>query len=232
MTLAVTDNGREFTDRLFGLRKRAATGNHEFDRLCAELGIEHRLAPPMHPQTNGMVERFNGRIEDVLQSHRFRSGEDLEHTILRYVLLYNGQLPQSVLKGRTPLAALKDWHRDKPELFRKRPYNHPGWDTCQWASVPGSRRGRRLQPGMPGPGRRHIAVRPEGRSRTGCVDWAPRSASDGGLGQWHRALIDRHGSRCVRRCSATHLAALGQLRTFARRGMGVMAFPVVPHRLV
>ncbi|QDA35747.1 transposase family protein (plasmid) [Paracoccus liaowanqingii] len=24
------------------------------------------LAPPMHPQTNGMVERFNGRIEDVL----------------------------------------------------------------------------------------------------------------------------------------------------------------------
>ena len=66
-------------------RKRGATGNHEFDRLCADLGIEHRLAPPMRPQTNGMVERFNGRIEDVLQSHRFRSGEDLEQTILRYV---------------------------------------------------------------------------------------------------------------------------------------------------
>jgi hypothetical protein len=32
---------------LFGLRKRAATGQHEFDLLCAELGIEHRLAPPM-----------------------------------------------------------------------------------------------------------------------------------------------------------------------------------------
>jgi hypothetical protein len=24
--------GKEFTDRLFGLRRRAATGNHEFDR--------------------------------------------------------------------------------------------------------------------------------------------------------------------------------------------------------
>ena len=34
------DNGKEFTDRLFGLRKRAATGEHEFDKLCAELGIE------------------------------------------------------------------------------------------------------------------------------------------------------------------------------------------------
>jgi len=30
----LTDNGKEFTDRLFGLRKRSATGEHEFDRLC------------------------------------------------------------------------------------------------------------------------------------------------------------------------------------------------------
>jgi transposase InsO family protein len=93
ITRVLTDNGKEFTDRLFGLRKRAATGNHEFDRLCADLGIEHRLAPPMRPQTNGMVERFNGRIEDVLQSHRFRSGEDLEQTILRYVRLYGSGTP-------------------------------------------------------------------------------------------------------------------------------------------
>lgn len=72
--------GKTFTDRLFGLRKRAATEQHEFDLLCAEPGIEHCLAPPMRPQTNGMVERFNGRIEDVLQSHRFHSGKDLEQT--------------------------------------------------------------------------------------------------------------------------------------------------------
>jgi transposase InsO family protein len=91
-TRVLTDNGKEFTDRLFGLRRRPATGAHEFDRLCATLGIEHRLAPPMRPQTNGMVERFNGRIEDVLQSHHFRRGEDLEQTILRYVHLYNSQL--------------------------------------------------------------------------------------------------------------------------------------------
>ena len=41
------------------------------------------------PQTNGMVERFNGRIEDVLQSHHFRSGEELEASLHRYVWLYN-----------------------------------------------------------------------------------------------------------------------------------------------
>ncbi len=41
----------------------------------------------MRPQTNAMVERFNGRIEDVLQSHRFRSGEGPAQTLLRYVHL-------------------------------------------------------------------------------------------------------------------------------------------------
>jgi hypothetical protein len=45
-----------------------------------------------HPQTNSMVERFNGRIEDVLQSLHFRSDEELETTLHRYVVLYNQQL--------------------------------------------------------------------------------------------------------------------------------------------
>ena len=130
-TRVLSDNGKAFTDRLFGLRKRAATGEHEFDLLCSELGIEHRLTPPMHPQTNGMVERFNGRIEDVLQSHRFQSGEDLEQTILRYVHLYNSQLPQSALKGQTPIRALKEWKRQRPELFKKHVYNHAGCDTYE-----------------------------------------------------------------------------------------------------
>ena len=102
----LTDNGKEFTDRLFGLRKRKATGRHEFDLLCADLDIEHRLAPPQHPQTNGMVERFNGRIEEVLQSHHFHSGEDLETTLDRYVLLYNQQLPQSALGSKTPATSV------------------------------------------------------------------------------------------------------------------------------
>jgi hypothetical protein len=68
-----------------------------------------------------MVERFTGRIEDVLQSHHFRSEEDLNATMHHYVLLYNQQLPQSVLQSRTPLQAMKDWHKLKPELFKKTP---------------------------------------------------------------------------------------------------------------
>jgi len=68
---------------------------------------------PNKPFTNGMVERFNGRIEEVLQSHHFRSGENLEARLHRYVLLYNQQLPQSSLGSKTPLQAIKDWHKRK-----------------------------------------------------------------------------------------------------------------------
>lgn len=60
--------GKAFTACLFGLHKRAPTGQHAFNTLCADLGIEPRLAPPMRPQTNGMVERFNDRMEGGLET--------------------------------------------------------------------------------------------------------------------------------------------------------------------
>ncbi|SFW37214.1 Integrase core domain-containing protein, partial [Nitrosovibrio sp. Nv17] len=102
---------------------------HEFDQLCQELGIEHRLTKPRTPRTNGMVERFNGRIADVLKTHRFNSREDMEQTLLRYVALYNHQLPQSALKSSTPMQAMKQWYQSHPHLFNKRPYDRPGCDT-------------------------------------------------------------------------------------------------------
>lgn len=124
----LTDNGKEFTDRLFASKEREPSGNHEFDQLCRELGIEHRLTKPRTPRTNGMVERFNGRIADVLKTHRFNSREDMEETLLRYVALYNHQLPQSALKSSTPMQAMKDWYQTHPHLFHKRPYDRTGCD--------------------------------------------------------------------------------------------------------
>jgi len=77
----------------------------------------------------GAMERFNGRIEDVLQSHHFQSGEEMEATLHRCVWLYNQELPQSALGSKTPLQAMKDWHKLKPELFKKQPYYRPGCDS-------------------------------------------------------------------------------------------------------
>jgi hypothetical protein len=44
-------------------------------------------------------------------------------------LLYNQQPPQSVLQSRTPLQAMKDWYKLKPELFKKNPSYITGCDT-------------------------------------------------------------------------------------------------------
>jgi transposase InsO family protein len=101
-----------------------------FNQLCAELGIERRLTQPKSPRTNGMVERFNGRIEEVLQGHHLRSGEDPETTLHRSVRLCNQQLPLSALGSKSPLQAMKDWHKIKPQRFGKQPYDLPGCDSA------------------------------------------------------------------------------------------------------
>ena len=76
-----------------------------------------------------MVERFNGRIADVLKTNRFDSALDLEQTLMRYVYLYNTQLPQSALASKTPMLAMKEWHKSHPHLFVKRSTNHAGRNT-------------------------------------------------------------------------------------------------------
>jgi hypothetical protein len=76
-----------------------------------------------------MAERFNGRISDVLKTNRFDSALELVQTLMRYVHLYNTQLPQSALRSRTPMQAMKDWHESHSHLFVKSPRNQAGRDT-------------------------------------------------------------------------------------------------------
>ena len=121
--------GKAFTDHLFGVRGHPATRQRAFETLCSTLSIDPRLAPPIPPQTNGMVERFNGRRKDVLQSHHVRSGQDLGMTLNRYVRLYNHPLAQSPLGSKTPLHTMKQWHKRKPELLNKQPYYRTGSDN-------------------------------------------------------------------------------------------------------
>ncbi|CAB4243185.1 protein of unknown function [Methylacidimicrobium sp. AP8] len=133
----LTDNGKEFTDQVFGQEPKDATGSHEFDALCQALGIEHRLTKPKSPRTNGMVERFNGRLAQILRTHHFQSSLDLKTTLHRYAWLYNEHHPQKSLNHQTPLQALKTWQQSHPHLFQKAVRNHAGPDTRRREAVRG-----------------------------------------------------------------------------------------------
>ena len=125
----LTDNGKEFTDRFTATGEREPTGEHAFDKACVELTIEHRLIPPRHPQTNGMVERFNGRISHVVKTTRFANAEEMETTLQQYLKTYNHHIVQRNLAHLTPIQAMKKWYREKPELFNKRVYEQTGLDS-------------------------------------------------------------------------------------------------------
>jgi len=130
ITKLLTDNGSQFTDRFTAKsKKKEPSGQHLFDRVCKQFEIEHRLIPPRHPQTNGMVERFNGRISDIVNQTRFGSAAELESTLRNYVKIYNHNIPQRALKHQTPIQSLKEWREQRPELFTKRVYNQTGLDS-------------------------------------------------------------------------------------------------------
>lgn len=116
----LTDNGKSFTDRFTRAGERKPSGYYLFDQEYQANGIEHRLIKPGRPQTNGMVERSNGRISDVLATRRYTSGEDLEQTLKRYARLYNHHITQKALHHQSAIAAMKEWQSKRSEIFAKR----------------------------------------------------------------------------------------------------------------
>lgn len=115
----LTDNGSEFTDRfavdMKDKPRDRPSGRHPFDRVCAQHTIDHRLTKPYHPQTNGLVERFNRRIVDAIGrqakrgiAHRlFASHEHRNAFLNRFVCDYN-RTRLKCLGYKAPLQALNN----------------------------------------------------------------------------------------------------------------------------
>lgn len=83
----LTDNGSCFTPA--------------FAKACAALGAEYRHTRPYTPQTNGMVERFNGRVGNEGLGITIYSHRDLEQLLRGFNAAYNARR-QRVLGGKTP----------------------------------------------------------------------------------------------------------------------------------
>ena len=76
-----------------------------------------------------MVERFNGRISDLVKQTRFASAAELEMTLTLYLTAYNHHIPQRALNHQTPIQALQKWRSEKPDLFVNRVYEQAGLDS-------------------------------------------------------------------------------------------------------
>jgi transposase InsO family protein len=60
-----------------------------FEAACRKLGVQHRKTKPYTPQTNGMVERFNGRIGREVLVMCIGTHDALERLLRGYNLAYN-----------------------------------------------------------------------------------------------------------------------------------------------
>ena len=70
-----------------------------------------------------MVERFNGRISDIVNQTSLGSAVELESTLRNYVKIYNHNIPQRALKHQTPVQALKAWHgRENSRVYSLNEY--------------------------------------------------------------------------------------------------------------
>ncbi len=94
VTHVLTDRGSRFTAEGFG-------------RLCRELGVEHRKTRPYTPRTNGMAERFNGRVQREVLGITVASHRDLERLLAGFNAAYNARR-QRVLGGRSPDEAVRE----------------------------------------------------------------------------------------------------------------------------
>jgi transposase InsO family protein len=86
-----------------------------FEDACQRHGVTHRKTRPYTPRTNGLVERFNGRVQREVLGITIYSHRDLETVLAGFNVAYNARR-QRVLKGRSPDAVLREHLAAKPKL--------------------------------------------------------------------------------------------------------------------
>ncbi len=98
-----------------------------FEKACRELGVEHRKTRPYTPRTNGMVERFNGRVQREVLGVTVGSHRDPERLLAGFSAAYNARR-QRVLGGRSPEEVVRERLRRDASLAN--PAYRPQADPC------------------------------------------------------------------------------------------------------
>ncbi len=62
--------------------------NEMLDSLCNELGVKHQLSTAYHPQTNGLVERFNRTLCEAIAKYANENKDDWDDYITSVLFAY------------------------------------------------------------------------------------------------------------------------------------------------
>jgi transposase InsO family protein len=98
-----------------------------FEKACREHGVEHRRTRPYTPRTNGMVERFNGRVQREVLGITVAGHRDLERLLAGFSSAYNARR-QRVLGGRSPDEVVREGLQQDTSLAN--PGYRPPSDPC------------------------------------------------------------------------------------------------------
>jgi transposase InsO family protein len=90
-----------------------------FEEACRKLKVQHRITKPYTPQTNGLAERFNGRVQREVLGITIYSHRDLETLLKGFNQAYNRRR-QRVLKGRSPEQVVHSRLAAEPKLANRR----------------------------------------------------------------------------------------------------------------
>jgi transposase InsO family protein len=86
-----------------------------FEQACTTLKVSRRTTRPYTPQTNGMVERFNGRVASEVLGINVAGHADLETLLIGFNHAYNRRR-QRILAGLSPIDKAKQHLELKPRL--------------------------------------------------------------------------------------------------------------------
>lgn len=96
-----------------------------FAKACGALGAQYRHTRPRTPQTNGLVERFNGRVGSEVLSITIYSHRQLEHLLRGFNAADNARR-QRVLGGQTPDQVVTERLEACPDLTKAKPHRRAG----------------------------------------------------------------------------------------------------------
>jgi len=105
-----------------------------FARACAALSAQHRRTRPCSPQTNGMVERFNGRVGSEVLGITIHSHRGLERLLRGSDAAYNARR-QRVLDGKTPDQVAAERLTARRKLANAKPHGRAGPDDIAEARL-------------------------------------------------------------------------------------------------